>query len=130
MIFKATPIKMPEQMLKDEVMPSPSALISQIHVQLSLGLSDGELRNTSSRACSIQYLQDLDSDEKVATDESGYVFKLQTPFIPRAKCGQAPNDTDGEMKAANLTELCCLAAAGFTAGGADVFILQISFLSR
>lgn len=58
-------------------------------------------------------------------------------FHSSAKRVQAPNDTNSEMKAANLTvsgtELWCLAAhclLGFTVRGTNVFITPLSFLSR
>ena len=40
-----------------------------------------ELRSTL-HACLIQYMQELDSDEKVGNDESCHVYSLQIPFIP------------------------------------------------
>lgn len=71
-----------------------------------------ELRNTSSHAYLIQYMKELDSDEKVGNDES--CLFTSSSFHSSAKRVQAPNDTNSEMKAANLTvsgtELWCLAA--------------------
>lgn len=59
-------------------------------------------------------MQELESDEKVGNDESCHVYLLQIPFHSSAKGTQAPNDTNSEMKAANLTvsgtELWCLTA--------------------
>lgn len=46
---------------------------------------------------------ELESDEKVGNDESCRVYLLQIPFHSSAKGVQAPNDTNSEMKAANLT---------------------------
>lgn len=70
-----------------------------------------ELRNSSSRVYLIQR-KELESDEKVANDESCHVYLLRIPFHSGASGVQAPNDTNGEMKEANLTvlgtELWCL----------------------
>lgn len=82
-------------------------------------------------SCLFNPMQELESDEKVGNDESCHVYLLQIPFHSSAKGTQAPNDTNSEMKAANLTvsgtELWCL-----TALPAEVSQLeeQISFLSR
>lgn len=46
---------------------------------------------------------ELESDEKVGNGESCRVYLLQIPFHSSAKGVQAPNDTNSEMKAANLT---------------------------
>ena len=48
-------------------------------------------------------MQEPESDEKVGNDESCHAYLLQVPFHSSAKHMQAPNDTNGEMKAANLT---------------------------
>lgn len=57
-------------------------------------------------------MQELESDEKVGNDESCHVYLLHIPLHSSASGVQAPNDTDGEMKEANLTvlgtELWCL----------------------
>lgn len=90
-----------------------------------------ELRNTSSHAYLIQYMQELGSDEKVGNDESCHVYSLQIPFIPvpnACKLLMIPT-VKWKQQIWLCQALSCgvwlLAACwGFTVGGTDVYIFE------
>lgn len=96
-----------------------------------------ELRSTSSHAYLIQYMQGLDSDEKVGNDESCHVYSLQIPFIPvpnACKLLMIPT-VKWKQQIWLCQALSCgvwllTACWGFTVGGTNVFVTPLSFLSR
>lgn len=96
-----------------------------------------ELRNTSSHAYLIQYMKELDSDEKVGNDESCHVYSLPIPFIPvpnACKLLMIPT-VKWKQQIWLCQALSCgvwlLAACwGFTVRGTNGFITPLSFLSR
>lgn len=96
-----------------------------------------ELRNTSSHAYLIQYMKELDSDEKVGNDESCHVYSLPVPFIPvpnACKLLMIPT-VKWKQQIWLCQALSCgvwlLAACwGFTVRGTNGFITPLSFLSK